>query len=172
MWCSPPRLTNPRRPRLRLRTASARPPGEWRASPASSFWVRLTPGTVIGHLGGVEGSRGARRFAAGWLCGVRPRGSPTPGGLVSDCASPRLGPPGEWRASPASSFWVRLAPGTVIGHLGGVEGSRGARRFGVDGYVVFAPAAHRPPAASSPMAHRLGSGPRASDARPRRARSG
>ena len=54
---------------------------------------------------------------------------------------------------------MRLAPGTVIGHLGGVEGSRGARRFGVDGYVVFAPAAHQPPAASSPIAHRLGSAP-------------
>ena len=55
---------------------------------------------------------------------------------------------------------MRLAPGTVIGHLGGVQGSRGARRFGVDGSVVFAPAARRPPAASSPIAHRLGSAPR------------
>ena len=40
---------------------------------------------------------------------------------------------------------MRLAQGTVIGHLGGVEGSRGARRFGVDDSVVFAPAARRPP---------------------------
>ena len=40
------------------------------------------------------------------------------------------------RASAVSSFWVTLTPGTIKGHLGGVQASRGARRFGLDGTVV------------------------------------